>query len=114
MESRQVIRSVSADFCACAGPARVATRRSPPNHARLYIPAPTIRSNDPGTVRADDAPQQELVASFRLAHRGIKRAAVQQQILPDDVPRGGGAEEGAGLAELRRITDAPGRRVGRA
>src|SRR6185312_8495884 len=45
----------------------------------------------------------------RLPHRRVEGAAVEQQVLADDKARRGGAEEGAGIAELGRVADAAGR-----
>ena len=44
--------------------------------------------------------------AVRLSHRGVEGAAVEQQVLADDEPRGGGAEKGAGVTKLGRVADA--------
>src|SRR5271170_5161398 len=43
------------------------------------------------------------------AHRRVKGAAVEQQVLTDNKAGGCGAQKGTGVAELRRVADAPGR-----
>src|SRR5439155_8275771 len=50
----------------------------------------------------------------RLPHRRVEGAAVQQQVLADDKARRGGAQKGAGGAELLGVADPAGRIGGRA
>lgn len=47
--------------------------------------------------------------SGRSAHCRVKGAAVEQQVLPDDKPRRGGAEECAGITKLFRVAHPAGR-----
>src|SRR5580704_15069396 len=76
---------------------------SPPSSSRVSAaprrPATTI----------SNAPCSKWPERLRLPHRRIERTAVEQQVLADDKPRRGGAQEGAGVAEFGRVADAAGR-----
>src|SRR4051794_6854578 len=114
------MRSVSADFCAEAGtaPAPIAAISITPPKVLRIVPPPCRERNN----RSDSSQRQEGLA-VGMASRGIisaKRragslrdrrvevAAVENQVVSDDEADLGRAQEGAGIAELGRITDAPG------
>src|SRR5229473_34711 len=52
---------------------------------------------------------EEWILGRDSTHRRIEGAAIEQQVLADDEPRGGGAQKGAGVAEFRGIADPAGR-----
>src|SRR5215218_5657257 len=58
-------------------------------------------------LKKEDRRQTGAVDCERLSKRPWVRAAIEQQILTDDVARMHAAQERAGRAELRRIAEAP-------